>query len=41
MLMKLWTEDVKREDEISQQVWDNKNKSCLRRYKQEFRAKYQ
>lgn len=41
MLMKLWTEDVKREEEISQQVWDNKNKTWLTKYEQEFKAKHQ
>ena len=41
MLLKLWTEDVKREEEISQQTWDNKNKSWLIKYEHEFQTKYQ
>ena len=38
MLLKLWTEDVKREEEISQQTWDNKSKSWLTKYEQNFRT---
>ena len=41
MLLNMWQEDCKRNEEISKKRWQNKNHSWLNRYKENFKVTYQ